>query len=179
MNYEVLEAQLTEFPLYAYFFLKTKDLVFSERVRWICKHECQMYGTTWACPPAVGSVAECRARCMEFPDFLLLSTVTEVADISDIAANLATRTEHERITREVEALVRSHGTQTYTLSTEACSICTHCAYPTAPCRFPHKMRPCIESHGILLTQTAEACGIPFQYGDNVVTWFSMIFFRSI
>ena len=48
MNFEHLEAKLSELPLYGYFFLKTRDLTFTERVRWICQHECQMYGKTWA-----------------------------------------------------------------------------------------------------------------------------------
>ena len=54
MNFEHLEAKLSELPLYGYFFLKTRDLTFTERVRWICQHECQMYGKTWACPPGCG-----------------------------------------------------------------------------------------------------------------------------
>ena len=59
MNCEHLEQQLAELPLYGYFFLKTGELTFTDRVRWICQHECQMYGKTWACPPAVGTVEEC------------------------------------------------------------------------------------------------------------------------
>lgn len=178
MNVEKLEVGLAELPLYGYFFLDTKDLTFTERVRYICRKECQMYGKTWACPPAVGTVEACRARCLAYPRYLLLCTVTEVDDISDISATLATRAAHEEVTRQAEELVRAQGVEVYTLSTEACAICGSCAYPEGPCRHPDRMHPCIESHGILLTQTAEECGLPFQYGDNVVTWFSMIFYRE-
>lgn len=177
MDKQKIEEQLRELPLYGYFFLKSRELVFTSRVRYICSHECAMYGKTWACPPAVGSVEACREKCLQYPDFLLICTVTEVADISDIQSSLDTREAHEEITRQVEALVKAQGCETYTLSTEACAICDRCAYPEAPCRHPDRMHPCIESHGILLTQTAEECGVPFQYGDNVVTWFSMIFYR--
>lgn len=178
MNFELLEAQLAELPLYGYFFLKSRDLTFTERVRFICRQECRMYGKTWACPPAVGSVEECKARCMAFADYLLVCTVAEVADISDIGQTLSTRADHEEITRQAEELVKAQGFETYTLSTEACAICKSCTYPHGPCRHPDRMHPCIESHGILLTETAEACGVPFQYGDNVVTWFSMIFYGA-
>lgn len=177
MDREKLENQLAELPLYGYFFLKSDTLEFSPRVRHICETECQMYGKTWACPPGVGTVEECRAKCLSYPDFLMIVTVTEVADIADMEATLATRPAHEAITNQVEALMRAQGVETYTLSTEACAICESCAYPHAPCRCPDKMHPCIESHGIVLTQTAEECGIPFQYGENVVTWFSLIFWR--
>lgn len=177
MNREQLEERLAELPLYAYFFLESKDLVFTDRVRWICTNVCQMSGKTWACPPAVGTVAECREKCLSYPEFLMICTVTQVEDISDIDETLSTRGEHEAITSQAEAMVREQGLETYTLSTEACAICPKCAYP-APCRHPEHMRPCIESHGILLTETAEQCGIPFQYGGNVVTWFSLIFYRE-
>lgn len=49
MNREQLEERLAELPLYAYFFLESKDLVFTDRVRWICTNVCQMSGKTWAC----------------------------------------------------------------------------------------------------------------------------------
>lgn len=178
MNRELLEQQLSELPLYGYFFLDSSQLEFSDRIRWICQNECQMYGKTWACPPGVGTVAECREKCLAYPEFLMIATVTEVEDISSIEQTLATRPEHEAVTAQVEALVRAQGVQTYTLSTEACAICSQCAYPNEACRHPDKMHPCIESHGIVLSNIAEECGLPFQYGDNVVTWFSLVFFKE-
>lgn len=178
MNQELLESQLAELPLYGYFFLKSEQLEFADRIRYICQHECLMYGRTWACPPAVGTVEECKERCLSYPDFLMICTVTEVEDITNIQQTLATRGDHEAITRTVKDLIKAQGLEVYTLSTEACSICDHCAYPDGPCRHPEYMNPCIESHGIVLSNLAEECGIPFQYGDNVVTWFSLIFYRE-
>ncbi len=32
------------------------------RVRHICRQECERYGTTWACPPAVGTLKACEDR---------------------------------------------------------------------------------------------------------------------
>lgn len=178
MNYEQLEEQLAELPLYGYFFLKTEQLLFTERVRYICQYECSRYGKSWACPPAVGTVEECMARCRSYPDFLMIATVTEVEDISNIELTLATRGDHEAITRQAERMVKEQGMEVYTLSTEACALCETCAYPNGPCRHREYMRPCIESHGIILSEVAEECGLPFQYGDNVVTWFSLIFYRK-
>ena len=173
-----LERQLAELPLYQYEFLKTDELTFTERVRDICRSECPMYNRSWACPPAVGTVEACRARCMRFDSVLAAATICEVSDIANIDETLATRAPHEALTHEIAAMVRQWcGGGTMVLSTEACAICDSCAYPTGPCRHPERMHPCIESHGILLTQTAQECGVPFQYGDNVVTWFSMIFYR--
>lgn len=178
MNREFFEGQLAELPLYAYYFASSAELTFSERVRYVCRTECAMYGRSWACPPAVGTVDECKARCLRYADALVIATVTEVPDISDITATLATRSDHEAITRQVEALLQSQVREVYTLSTEACAICQACAYPSAPCRHPDKMRPCIESHGIVITELNEKNGLPFQYGDNVVTWFSLLLYNE-
>ena len=175
LNQEALEQQLLELPLYQYAFMKTEKLTFTERVRHVCE-ECPMYGTSWACPPAVGTVEECQKRCLEYPDFLLISTITEVDDIANMEQTLATRADHEAITRQVAEMVKTQGVETYVLSTESCAICEHCAYPDAPCRHPDRMYPCVESHGILVTELAEKYGIEF-FNGNIVTWFSLILYR--
>ena len=177
MDRELLEARLAELPLYQYAFIRTEELCFSERIRWICEHECPMYNRTWACPPAVGSVEECGARLMAFDEALLIATITEVSDIANIKETLATRAPHEEITRQVLDLVRAQCGETLALSTEACAVCEHCAWPKAPCRHPDRMFPCVESHGIVVTDLAERTGIDFYAEGNLVTWFSLIFFR--
>ena len=177
MNREIIEAQLAELPLYQYAFLTPDQLTFTDRVRWICEHECPMYGKTWACPPAVGSVEECRARCMAYDGILLIATITEVSDIANIEETLATRAPHEEITRQVHQMLRAEAQDTMVLSTEACAICETCAWAEGkPCRHPDKMHPCVESHGINIIPTLEELGLSFQYGDNVVTWVSLLFF---
>ena len=172
-----LEDRLAEYPLYAYAFFATDELVFADRVRWICAHECPMYNTNWACPPAVGTVEECRGRVMAFPEGLMIATITEVSDIANIEETLATRADHERITREVLGIVKQKAGETLTLSTEACAHCEQCTYPDAPCRFPDKAFPCVESYGILVTDLAEKHGIDFLAGSNLVTWFSLILYK--
>lgn len=176
MNREWLEEQLAELPLLQYEFFSPEELEFSDRVRYVCENECPMYGKSWACPPAVGSVEECKARCLSFKHALLISTITEVSDIANIEETLATRAPHEEITREVHALVKEQSENTMVLSTEACAHCENCSYPDAPCRFPNRMYPCVESHGIVVTSLAEKYGIDFLAGGNIVTWFSIIFF---
>ena len=177
MDREKIEQALAELPLAQYGWIETKELTFSERVRYVCRTECPMYGTTWACPPAVGTVEECRARCLSYPEGLLFSTLAEVQDISEMEQKLATRPAHEAVTHKVAELLRAQGVEVYGLSSESCAICPQCSYPDAPCRHPDKMFPCVESHGIVVTALAEKYGIEYQYGNNVVTWFSLLLFR--
>lgn len=177
MNRKQLEQQLRELPIVQYEFLETAELTFSPRVRLVCETDCTRYGTSWACPPAVGTVEECRERCLSYPHTLLITTMNEVDDIEDLEGTLRTRTGHEEITRQVSELLRAQGAETYPLSTESCAICQKCSYPDGPCRHPERMFPCVESQGILLIDTAERFGIEFQAGGNIVTWFSLILYR--
>ena len=177
MDMELLESQLAELPLYGFFNIDPKSLEFSDRIRWICEHECPMYNRTWACPPAVGAVAQCREKCLGYENCLMIATITEVRDIADINETLATRPEHEAITNQVRDLMRGQGIDPYVLSTEACTVCERCAWLDGePCRHPERMHPCAESHGINLIPTLEENGIEFQFGANVVTWVSLLFY---
>ena len=177
MNRELLEEKLAELPLYIYDFIDPRDLEFSDRIRWICEHECPMYGRSWACPPGVGSVCDCQTKCLSYENCLMISTIVEVADITNINETLATRPEHEAVTNQVRDLMRQLGTDPYILSTEACALCDRCAILDGqPCRFPEKMHPCVESHGINVVPVLEDRGLEFQFGANVVTWISLLFY---
>lgn len=177
MDVQKVEAALAELPLYIYAWVDPKALEFSDRVRWICQHECAMYGKSWACPPGVGTVEECKKKCLGYEKALLISTLTEVSDIGDLEATLATRRDHEELTDRVGDILRENGVQPYILSTEACAICGRCAILDGkPCRHPEKMHPCVESQGINIIPTLEENGIEFQYGQNTVTWVSLLLF---
>lgn len=177
-KFEGLEEELSEYPLFLYAILEGSDVTFEEHVRYVCRTECPCYNTTWSCPPAVGTVEECCERCRRFDHVFLFTTIAEVEDIANMEQTLATREGHEQITREIDALFRRRFGETLTLSTESCAICEHCAYPDAPCRHPDRMFPCVESYGILVTDLAEKAGISFLNGQNVVTWFSLVWFRA-
>ena len=84
LNKELLEQQLAQLPLYVYEFIDPAELEFSDRVRWICEHECPMYGKSWACPPGVGTVEACKGKCLSYNACLLVGTITEPEDFYSI-----------------------------------------------------------------------------------------------
>ena len=179
MDRDLLEAALSELPLYVYFYVDPSTLEFSDRIRWICENECPRYGKSWACPPGTGTVAQCKATCLSYNNCLVIGTITECANISDMEATLATRPAHENVTNQVRQLLRQQGIEPYILSTDSCAVCEHCTYPEGkPCRHTDRMHPCIESHGINLIPTLEENGLDFQYGDNIITWYSLLFFQD-
>ena len=179
MDRDLLECALSELPLYTYFYIDPSTLEFSDRIRWICENECPRFGQSWACPPGVGSVEECKKRCLGYANCLVVGTITESDDISNIQSTLSTRFAHEEITNHIRDLMRQQNVDPYILSTDSCSICETCTCPEGkPCRHPDKMHPCIESHGINVIPTLEENGLEFQYGDNMITWYSLLFFNE-
>ena len=179
MDRDLLEQQLSELPLYVYTYIDPRALEFSSRIRYICQAECPMYGKSWACPPATGEVDACKKRCDAYAQCLLIGTIVEISDISNIEEALATRGDHEALTNQVADLMRQQGVQPYILSTEACAVCDRCAWLDGqPCRFPEKMHPCVESHGINVIPVMESLGVPFISEETLVTWVSLLFFNE-
>lgn len=175
---EKIESQITELPLMQYEWLTPQELTFKEEVRHICRQECPMYGRSWSCPPAVGTVEECQRDCHSYDGVFLFTTIAEVNDAADLRETLRTRLEHEKITRRIGELFRAEGLRIKLLSSESCAVCEQCAYPQGACRHPEYMIPCIESQGILVTELAERYNIPFLAGMTTVQWFGMVLFQK-
>ena len=178
MDRSALEQKLAELPIAQYLFFRTEALEFSPRIRTVCEQECPRFGKTWACPPAVGSYEDCKRRCLSYPEGLLILSLAETGDITNLEKTLKTRPAHEALTHKAAALLKAQGLDTLVLSTESCAICDECTYPNTPCRHPEQMFPCVESHGIIVTALADRFDIDYQYGGNIVTWFSLLLFRE-
>ncbi len=91
MKRQDIEASITCFPICDYAFIQIKDIPFKEEVRHICRTECPRYGKSWSCPPAVGTVEECRSRCEAYEGGFLFTTMTEVSDMENMEELLSTR----------------------------------------------------------------------------------------
>lgn len=172
-----IEEAVLGYPLYDYAFFNAREIVFTEAVRTICEgNDCGMYGKRWVCPPVIGSIDECIARCQQYERAFLFSTVTEVVDSFDLKACVEARGDHEAITYEIAKVFRAMTENPLILST-GCIPCSECAYPDAPCRHPDSAFPTIESHGILIMQMAAQQGINYDCGQNIVTYFSLILYN--
>lgn len=179
MKYESIEQYITQFPIYQYELITTEDIEFSDKVRTICKKECSRYNTSWSCPPAVGALDRCQEKCRNYSKALIFSSVVENTDYSNLEELLKTKNDHEQITRKIEKFLQSNGVSCYTLSTDSCSVCEKCTFPKKPCVRPEIMHPCIESHGIVVTNLLEKYQMDYFMGENMVLWFSIIFIESV
>ena len=170
---------IKQFPIHEYAFMKSTDVIFSEEVRNLCKqNKCGMYGSSWACPPAVGSVEECMAKCLPYTHALMFTTTSKVKNGYDSEGWIKAREDHENLTDNVVDIVKSYDADALVLSTEGCMLCKTCTYPIDPCRFPKRMYPATEGYGILVIQQAKLCNVKYNNGKDFVTYFSMVFFKA-
>ena len=83
------EEFISAYPIYEYRILDTSDLSVATRVRQICRQECERYGSTWACPPAVGTLEECEKRIRSYGKAVFFSRNLKVLRQStDLTVNL-------------------------------------------------------------------------------------------
>lgn len=178
MNIEKFDNFISQYPIFEYRILDTRDIFVRERVRIICKTECQRYGSTWACPPAVGTLEECEARIKSYTNVVFFSSVAEVSDVLNMEELLSTRRAHEDLATEVGNYLKGEGYETYILSAESCDICENCSYKEGqPCRHPDRMHPCLESHGVVANEIVERESMEYNLGGNTILWFAMVLYR--
>ena len=68
-------------------YIPVSGLRFSEDIRKICEgNSCRNYGTSWACPPAVGTLEECRRRVGQYDTMLLFTKKYELESSFDFEA---------------------------------------------------------------------------------------------
>lgn len=176
---EKFEEFIAQYPIFEYRILNAADVSVHERVRTICREECERYGSTWACPPAVGELPECEKKIHSYSKAIFFSSVAEVSDIMNMEEMLSTRKAHEELTEKVGDFFKEEGYETFILSTESCDYCGRCAYLDGkPCRFPEHMHPCLESYGVVANEIVEREQMEYNLGGNTILWFSMVLLRK-
>lgn len=75
---------LREIGITSFGVILTSEIAFSGEVRSYCEgNACRNYGATWACPPAVGTVEECRERVRRFERALVFASAYRLEDSFD------------------------------------------------------------------------------------------------
>ena len=115
---------------------------------------------------------------MNYDHVLFFSSIAEVDNIMDMDETVKTKSEHEKITREIEQHLKDKTLLTFALSSDSCQLCDKCTYPRGGCRHLELMHPCIESHGIVVANLIEKNMMDYYLGEHMVIWFSMIFYKE-
>jgi predicted metal-binding protein len=174
-----LRASLTRAGVFEYGEVDPREVEFSETVRGYCEENtCRQYGATWACPPAVGTVDECRARARGYEHMLVFSGKFDLTDSYDFEGIKAAMGDFKTIAHALDDEVKTYLTDYLMLSNEGCGICESCTYPNAPCRFPDRAHGSIEGYGIFVNKLAQAAGMGYNNGANTITFFGALLYND-
>ncbi|NLA87906.1 MAG: DUF2284 domain-containing protein [Clostridiales bacterium] len=177
-NYtEIIEEFIYDYPVCEFYYLTPDDLIFSDKVRFICEQGSSNYGKSWACPPGIQDIDHCIETCRAYKNVFLFTSVAEVPDCMNFDACLAARRDHEQMTYNIRKRFQERFGKVLALST-GCMLCDECTCPDEPCRYPEERLSTIESHGILIMETASRLGVTLDCGNNMVTYLSLIFFNG-
>ena len=165
--------------VHEYGIVNAKDVEFSDEVRGYCEiNTCRQYQKTWACPPACGTVAECRERAQGFKRMLVFTGKFELEDSLDFKGMIVGLKGFKKIAAAVDKAAKSHLNNYMVLSNEGCGKCDSCTYPNAPCRFPEKLHHSIEGYGIFVSKLAVQAGVKYNNGEKTVTYFGAVLFSE-
>lgn len=173
---ERLEAVLAPAGVQRWGFLDPKEIPFDPSVRAVCQgNTCRGYGATWACPPGVGTLEECREQCLSYEKMLVFSVAYPLEDSFDFEAMRAGMLDFKEVCDRVADTAGPIVPGFLLLSNESCFRCRSCTYPDEPCRFPERLHPSIEGYGILVSRLARLAGIPYG-ASGTVTYFGALLF---
>lgn len=156
-----------------------EKLHYLPEVRKICEgNVCRNYGATWACPPAVGTLEECRERVSRYGTMLLFSKKYQLEDSFDFHGMLSALRDFKQTVDMFNGQLKALVTDCLLLSNEGCGRCETCTYPSAPCRFPGRLYHSLEGYGFSVSELAAAAGLRYNNGVNTVTFFGALLFNG-
>ena len=160
-------------------FVEISDITFHSDYREICRQNvCRCYGTTWACPPGVGTEEECIARLKSYDKMLLFSKVYELEDSFDIEGMHEGGADfRDRVERFSQA-ANEYLPRYLIMANGGCRKCERCTYPDAPCRFPDQVFHSLSSYMFTVSAVAKQAGLVYNNGPNTVTYFGAILFHQ-
>ena len=113
-------------------FVEISDLRFYPEIRKICRENtCRNYGKTWACPPGIGTLEQCRTRVNGYTGMILFSRKFQLEDSFDFEGMTAGHTAFKKTVDRMAEDLKQLTKDCLILSNEGCGRCGTCTYPTA------------------------------------------------
>ena len=160
-------------------FVNISDITFHSDYREICRQNvCRCYGTSWACPPGVGTEEECIARFRSYDKMILFSKVYELEDSFDIEGMQESGADFQERVKRFASAVNEYLPQYLMMANGGCHRCEHCTFPDAPCRFPDQVFHSMSSYMFTVSAAAKMAGLTYNNGPGTVTYFGAILFHQ-
>ena len=130
-------------------------------------NKCGVYGCTWSCPPACGTLEECGERIKNYHRGIIVQTMGELEDEFDIEGIHDISTRHGENFYRFTAELRKEYPKLLALGAGTCKVCEKCAWPE-PCRAPELAVSSMEAYGLGVSDVCTANNIQYYYGRNTL-----------
>lgn len=129
-------------------------------VRWKCQFGCPGYNRSYACPPDSPTPEQTQAILDCYHCAILVHfEVPPLVPNEPKGYWQLSQKRHAMVVEMEEEIFKDGYYKAFSFLNGGCMICEECAKPTGePCRFRLKLRPCMESSGIDVYQTARNNG---------------------
>lgn len=156
----------------------THRIVFDPTFRPYCEENlCGQYGVNYSCPPDCGSVEEMKQRILAHKRALVLQTIWQVADYSDVPAIRHAKKSHNAAELRLVQKLRSAGHDGVIVGASGCALCTPCALTQGQsCRFPDLKYSCMSAYCVFVKKLADTCGMEYDCGEGLLGLFGMYVF---
>lgn len=148
-----------------------------EEVRSLCeKNQCGNYNKNWTCPPAVGSLEECKDKMTKYKRIIVVYDIYQYKNAFDFKGMMDGGKDFSDrllelkndITKDKDAMFLGAG---------GCRLCEKCAYIDAEkCRRPDDAIISCEAHGIDVMALMKNNGIKYNNGKNTVTYVGAVLY---
>jgi Predicted metal-binding protein len=163
--------------------VEAAKIPFNEDFRKLCEeNSCGSFNRNWMCPPGVGSISHLIKRALGFHQGLLFQTVHQLEDSFDWEGMQEGQAKHEEIFRKILEYAENNNVfrEILPLSAGPCMYCTKCAYLVGKeCYFPDKAVSSVEANGIDVMNLLKDYQIPYNNGQNTVSYVGLILFKCI
>ena len=141
--------------------------IVTDRRRMCKENVCHCYGTTWGCPPGLGTPAECAATLKLFPKCAVISRRYKIS-IKDRSSIDKMASDMQNTLRSFSTYLRTLGYRTLPLADGGCNYCVECSYPE-PCCEPDMIVRSMGGYGIMIGEFLESNGYDVPFEEDAVT----------
>ena len=156
----------------------TADIVFDFSFRTYCAENlCGQYGSNYSCPPDCGTPEQMRERVLTHKKALVLQTIWQVRDYSDMPAIKEAKKANNAAQLQLIKKLRYEGYDGLIVGASGCALCTPCAIAKGEsCRFPDLKYSCMSAYCVFVKKLADTCGMEYDCGDGLLGLFGMYVF---
>lgn len=168
--------ELEELKIHQISYIDAKDIKYYQWVRDLCEeNKCGHFNKNWACPPAVGSVDECRDECSKYENALVFTGKYKLRREIDYRSMVKAYGEFRELTEKLDEKLSKKLNEYKVFSIGNCKRCEKCSYPDS-CRFPDKLYPAVESMGINVSELTKLAKVNYAEENLTIIYIGMVLF---